>query len=131
MRRWGVELNPRVTARRTMKPIVDMVEAGLDLMAADVRANAAAGKDAAGRSLGRHKGGPRAGKRITLRRTGALLDGLRTQRRGTQGRLQPTASHHRYVFSRFAVFEISEVTAKRLEQRAEQAIDVFLAQHQE
>lgn len=76
------------------------------------------GQTTGGARLGVYKTGPRKGAPITLRETGALLDGLEVQRTQTGATLESTAAHSRHVFRRFdAVLTIDVEETKAVIQR--------------
>ncbi len=131
-RRWGVRLHPRGRRRPASRLIGrDLLTASARAFIDGVRAAAARGVDAYGEALGTHRDPRRAGERITLRRSGATLDGLTAQRRADEVAVRPTARHARHVFARFSTFELGDAAIRDLEQLATRTFERFLDHHRE
>jgi len=128
-RRWSVRLAPKGGRRRALRIVDELVSDGGDLILRDIRQNTARGVDAHGRSLGRYKSGPRKGRRVRLRRSGALFDTATARRRKSTSTVRPRAKYARYVLGRYAVFEIGDKAERRLDRLAQAAFDRFLERH--
>lgn len=97
----------------------DDLAAVADEQRAAIVGAAAGGRAVDGRALGTYKRGPQRGGAITLRQTGALLDGLRVSReRGAAHLDAPDVRYAEHVLGRFDVLQIDEEqTTAALERR--------------
>lgn len=89
--------------------------------AEDIRQAAERGEGIGGQRLGTYAGGKQAGRKITLRRTGALLDGMAvraTRRRVVVG---PTVRYARHVLRRFP--QVMSLDPDKAHRRAADLID--------
>lgn len=131
-RRWDARLTPRPRRRSAARVLGrDLTTAAAALMRDDIHDAASRGVDAHEQQLGTYRDLRRRGERITLRRTGQLLDTIRAHATAAEATVAPRARHARHVLRRFQLFELGRHSLERLEGLAARHFNDFIERHSE